>query len=161
MQHDKQNNKSPLLGIAIVLLFVGAIVAFIVLTKQSTPKMFDEEGQLIQEDSPAVAHPNVEDPLNEYEEDIITPDTIVGTDGRSITDAGYEDGYWAGYEDARLEQKSYDESCKFAASAKDRNLYAANYREGYKEGWACGMQDRESIDQKEEAEKMPHTSTHN
>lgn len=162
MQKKELNNKSPFVGIAVVLIFVGAIVAFIILAKQSTSKAFDEEGQLIQESAPAVAHPDLGDNSTEIETAVIPPDTIVGTDGRSISDAGYEDGYWAGYDDAHLgeHQASYDESCSFVASQSDRSIYATNYREGYEEGWACGLQEREKIDQKDETEKMPHSSSH-
>lgn len=157
MQATPNNKKSPFIGIAVVLILVGLIVALIVLTKGSTTKTFDEEGQLIQNDTLDIAHPSIDDTDPEYELSAIVPDTLMGTDGRDLSDAGFEDGYWAGYDDARLGQEhaSYDESYSGAASQKERSLYAKNYKEGYSEGWTSGINDRNAIDQKAEDYKMP------
>lgn len=162
MQHNKLNNKSPLIGIAAVLLFVGTIVALIILIKNSSTKEFDEEGQLIKQDTPTVAYPEIDKYGTDYDAPTLIPDTLMGTDGRTLTDAGYEDGYWAGFDDAHLgqERASYDESYTNAATQQERTIYAQNYREGYDEGWACGLNDRKAMDQKAETDKMPEKVEH-
>lgn len=147
------NNRSPIAGIIAVILLVSAAVGAIVFLKRSTTRILDAEGNLITQPDSQVAHPTIgsESPHSLDTTDTQFPDTILGTDARDVSDAGYEDGYWAGYDDAHLgqERASYDESCNFP-SETDRRKYTLNYREGYKEGWQVGNQDR-----------LQHTTTDN
>ncbi len=91
-----------------------------------------------------IAHPDTTEELDalpkenvvEYEqaEDSVTQDI------RIPTDAGYEDGYYAGITDGVTgdERASYDESSQFPKPA-DRRSYADAYRRGYAQGYADGL----------------------
>ena len=68
------------------------------------------------------------------------PDDSISVDTRIPSDAGYQDGYFAGLEDglADKERYSYDESSQFPTAAQRRN-YAAAYRRGYQQGFNDGQ----------------------
>ena len=63
-------------------------------------------------------------------------DSVVQKDRRAPSDAGYEDGYNMGVEDAKIHvyKANYDESSEFSSSA-DQAAYAMAYRKGYDEGY--------------------------
>lgn len=145
MNHSNpKKNTSGLAGILAVALFVAAMVALIIFLKRNASQPFDSDGRLRVENDSVVARPDVGrevvGPIDSMAPQL--PDTIMGTDERDVSDAGYEDGYWAGYDDAQLgqERASYDESSSFATS-QERHRYTESYREGYAEGWQVGLQD--------------------
>lgn len=74
----------------------------------------------------------------------VVPTDSVTMDLRVPSDAGYEDGYFAGLEDGVNgdERASYDESSQFPNPAQRRN-YAEAYRRGYAQGFADGSAGRE------------------
>ena len=65
-------------------------------------------------------------------------------DLRVPSDAGYEDGYYAGITDGVVgqERASYDESSQFPHASQRRN-YAEAYRRGYAQGYADGLEGKE------------------
>ena len=67
-------------------------------------------------------------------------DDSLATDTRIPSDAGYEDGYFAGLEDGVTgdERLSYDETSQFPTAAQRRN-YAEAYRRGYAQGYEDGQ----------------------
>ena len=154
---NNKKNGSPLASIIVVVALVAAAVAFIVFLKRATVRSLDADGFLRTSADSCIAHPDL-DAENSETAGLAPalPDTVMGTDARDVADAGYEDGYWAGYDDAHLgeERASYDESCTFTTQA-ERQKYAANYREGYAEGWQTGIADREAADRADEQTKMP------
>lgn len=158
MNNPNEKNGSPLAGIFLVLAFVAAAVALIIFLKSSTTRSLDGDGRLRTTADSLVATPALapDEPASADAPFVVVSDTMMGTDGREVSDAGYEDGYWAGYDDAHLgqERASYDESCTFPTPA-ERRKYAQNYREGYAEGWQAGISDREAADRADEHKKMP------
>lgn len=145
--NKNSQNGSPLASIVVVALLVGMAVALIVFLKNATSRDLDPNGYFKTNSDSTIAKPELdkEGPSTGLIEPSL-PDTIMGTDARDVSDAGYEDGYWAGYDDAHLgqERASYDESCTFPTAA-DRAKYARNYREGYQEGWQTGLTDRKNV----------------
>lgn len=152
--NKKEKGSSPLISFIVVLLIVGGAVALIVTLKNATSRNLSDDGLFMSASDSVVAQPDVDPDEGSAHQDIplmILPDTIMGTDARNVADAGYEDGYWAGYDDAHLgqERATYDESYTFASQA-ERATYASNYREGYKEGWEVGLRDKERKESKSE-----------
>ena len=64
----------------------------------------------------------------------------VSVDQRLPSDAGYEDGYFAGLQDGLddMERASYDDSSKFP-TAEQRSNYTDAYKRGYAQGFADGQ----------------------
>lgn len=150
--NNSQNNGSAFASIVVVVLLVALAVGLIVFLKNATSRRLDPNGYFNTPSDSTVAKPELDkDNHNTGLIEASLPDTIMGTDARDVADAGYEDGYWAGYDDAHLgqERASYDESCTFPTAA-DRAKYARNYREGYQEGWQTGLADREAANNNEE-----------
>lgn len=86
----------------------------------------------------------------------------VSMDLRVPSDAGYQDGYYAGLQDGISgdERASYDETSQFPTPAQRRN-YAEAYRRGYLQGFADGQEGREydhdhDHDHDDEAHSHPH-----
>lgn len=157
--NNNSNNPSPIASIATVAFIIAAVVVLIIFLKCSTLRSLDADGYLRTQQDSIVATPQLpNEGKGDFSEGPALPDTIMGTDERDAADAGFEDGYWAGYDDAHLgeENASYDESSAFPTA--DRKRYASNYREGYAEGWAAGIADREQADKQEEKHKLPEHS---
>lgn len=145
MNNNNDNNIS-ILRILITILIVSAAVASIIALKNATARYLDNNGNLRNVADTTTVHPDISNDQGiEPSAPILLTDTIVGTDERDSADAGYEDGYWAGYDDAHLcaENASYDESSNFPTE-QERRKYALNYKEGYQEGWEVGCRDREA-----------------
>lgn len=151
--NNNSQNGSPLASIIVVALLVGLAVALIVFLKNATNRDLDSDGYFKTASDSTIAEPDLDkESKNSGIIEASLPDTIMGTDARDVADAGYEDGYWAGYDDAHLgqERASYDESCTFPTAA-DRAKYARNYREGYQEGWQTGQADREAANKQDDS----------
>lgn len=146
------------MGIIFVALLVAAAVALIIFLKNSSTRSLDVDGYFRTPADTVVATPSVggDTLAQDNATEIVVPDTILGTDARDVSDAGYEDGYWAGYDDAHLgdERASYDESSNFPSPA-DRRKYTVSYRAGYQDGWQTGLNDREAMDKADENKKLP------
>ncbi|MCH5182073.1 MAG: hypothetical protein J1F06_05510 [Prevotellaceae bacterium] len=74
-----------------------------------------------------------------------SPADSISVDARSADDAGYEDGYLQGMDDGALgnaREAGYDDSSTFP-SRRQREQYAAAYREGYAKGYADGCDKRQ------------------
>lgn len=84
--------------------------------------------------------PAAANPASSYE----AADDSITTDVRMPSDAGYEDGYYAGITDGITgdERASYDESSQFP-SADQRRTYADAYRRGYAQGYADGQEGKQ------------------
>lgn len=142
---------------------VGAVVGTIYL-KRSNARTLDVDGYFHSPSDSAVAIPSVTPADDSHlspdeaspDADLVIPDTLMGTDQRHVEDAGYEDGYWDGYDDAHMGEYrlSFNEACAFNSLAEKRQ-YAACYREGYEEGWEAGLQHRVTADERDESSKMP------
>lgn len=140
-------NSSPLFSILIVIIAISSIVGVIIFLKNATSRNISPDGLLHHSTDSIVARPDISnDGSDGQDSNIAQPDTIMGTDARSVSDAGYEDGYWAGYDDAFIQEEhaSYDENCSFSTES-DRKKYREYYREGYADGWKVGIQDSEKI----------------
>ena len=86
------------------------------------------------------------------------PTDTVSMDLRLPSDAGYEDGYFAGLQDGLddMERASYDDTSKFPTEAQRRN-YADAYKRGYAQGFADGQnQGEEDANSNEESEHSPN-----
>lgn len=68
------------------------------------------------------------------------PTDTVSVDQRLPSDAGYEDGYFAGLQDGfdDMERASYDDSSKFP-TAEQRSNYTDAYKRGYAQGFTDGQ----------------------
>lgn len=64
----------------------------------------------------------------------------MSVDQRLPSDAGYEDGYFAGLQDGLddMERASYDDSSKFP-TAEQRSNYTDSYKRGYAQGFTDGQ----------------------
>ena len=72
--------------------------------------------------------------------------TDIQRDLRSAAEAGSEDGYWDGYydgTDGREDLKRYDDHSTFT-TARARQVYAENYRDGYDAGYNVGINQQEA-----------------
>ena len=88
------------------------------------------------------------------------PDDSVSMDLRVPSDAGYQDGYYAGLQDGISgdERASYDESSQFPTPAQRRN-YAEAYRRGYLQGFTDGQEGNAHAEETEEDGTHPHSPT--
>ena len=128
------------LFIAVVLLAVGIIVYL----KRSTDVPLTPEGMAARDSVQRMASPDTTtapaenaptlDPTTEQSTD------PVSVDQRLPSDAGYEDGYFAGLQDGLddMERASYDDSSKFP-TAEQRSNYTDAYKRGYAQGFADGQ----------------------
>lgn len=128
------------LFIAVVLLAVGIIVYL----KRSTDVPLTPEGMAARDSVQRMASP---DTTTTPAENAPTLDTTteqstdtVSVDQRLPSDAGYEDGYFAGLQDGLddMERASYDDSSKFP-TAEQRSNYTDAYKRGYAQGFADGQ----------------------
>lgn len=128
------------LFIAVVLLAVGIIVYL----KRSTDVPLTPEGMAARDSVQRMASP---DTTTAPAENAPTLDTTteqstdtVSVDQRLPSDAGYEDGYFAGLQDGLddMERASYDDSSKFP-TAEQRSNYTDAYKRGYAQGFADGQ----------------------
>lgn len=141
----KTDHRETLLrALLLLLLLLGAGAAIVYLKKSSdqplTPEDLARRDSLRQIDSPdTTLTPDLPAPAEPAPTDTLTPDTLT-TDQRVPSDAGYEDGYFAGLEDGISSQErfSYDETSQFPNPAQRRN-YAEAYRRGYAQGYADGQ----------------------
>lgn len=124
----------------IVLLAIGLVVFL----KRSTDVPLTPE-QAAQRDSIShIATPDTTFAPDETTNDHHTPYSAspdsVSQDLRVPSDAGYQDGYFAGLEDGINddERASYDESSQFP-NASQRLNYAEAYRRGYAQGFSDGQ----------------------
>ena len=124
------------LFIAVVLLAVGIIVYL----KRSTDVPLTPEGMAARDSVQRMASP---DTTTAPAENAPTLDTTteqstdtVSVDQRLPSDAGYEDGYFAGLQDGLddMERASYDDSSKFP-TAEQRSNYTDGYYHGYIQGF--------------------------
>lgn len=137
------------------LFFLGVVfaaVTLIVYMKRSTDQPLTPEQAARRNSLRHIATPDTNlTPELQVEERTATPSSTrltpeesdsldTSMDLRSPSDAGYEDGYFAGLEDgiAQRERFSYDESSQFPTSAQRRN-YAEGYRRGYHQGFHDGQ----------------------
>lgn len=140
-----------------ILLVLGAIV-LIIYMKRSTDQPLTPE-QAARRDSinriatpdttqaPELDTPTREFPLSTDSAALLPTDSLdTSMDLRTPSDAGYEDGYFAGLEDgiSGRERFSYDESSQFPTAAQRRN-YAQGYQRGYAQGFRDG-QNETSLD---------------
>lgn len=128
------------LFIAVVLLAVGIIVYL----KRSTDVPLTPEGMAARDSVQRMASP---DTTTAPAENAPTLDTTteqstdtVSVDQRLPSDAGYEDGYFAGLQDGLddMERASYDDSSKFP-TAEQRSNYTDSYKRGYAQGFTDGQ----------------------
>ena len=72
--------------------------------------------------------------------------TDIQRDLRSAAEAGSEDGYWDGFydgTDGREDLKRYNDHSNFT-TARARQVYAENYRDGYDAGYNVGINQQEA-----------------
>ena len=146
-----------ILFIAVVLLAVGIIIFL----KRSSDVPLTPEGFAARDSAQRMATPDTtvaptEDfPSNDT--NTAQPTDTVSMDLRLPSDAGYEDGYFAGLQDGLddMERASYDDTSKFPTEAQRRN-YADAYKRGYAQGFADGQnQGEEDANDNEESERTP------
>lgn len=129
------------------ILFIAVViiaVAVIVYLKRSTDVPLTPEGIAARDSVQRMASP---DTTSTPAENAPTLDSTteqasdtVSVDQRLPSDAGYEDGYFAGLQDGLddMERASYDDSSKFP-TAEQRSNYTDAYKRGYAQGFADGQ----------------------
>lgn len=129
------------------ILFIAVViiaVAVIVYLKHSTDVPLTPEGIAARDSVQRMASP---DTTSTPAENAPTLDSTteqasdtVSMDQRLPSDAGYEDGYFAGLQDGLddMERASYDDSSKFP-TAEQRSNYTDAYKRGYAQGFADGQ----------------------
>ena len=129
------------------ILFIAVViiaVAVIVYLKRSTDVPLTPEGIAARDSVQRMASP---DTTSTPAENTPTLDSTteqasdtVSVDQRLPSDAGYEDGYFAGLQDGLddMERASYDDSSKFP-TAEQRSNYTDAYKRGYAQGFADGQ----------------------
>ena len=129
-----------ILFIAVVLLAVSIIIFL----KHSsdvplTPEGFSARDSIQRMATPDTTTAPIED-FTSTDTDSSLPTDTVSMDLRLPSDAGYEDGYFAGLQDGLddMERASYDDTSKFPTEAQRRN-YTDAYKRGYAQGFADGQ----------------------
>lgn len=128
------------LFIAVVLLAVGIIVYL----KRSTDVPLTPEGMAARDSVQRMASPDTTTAPAESAPTLDStteqPTDTVSVDQRLPSDAGYEDGYFAGLQDGLddMERASYDDSSKFP-TAEQRSNYTDAYKRGYAQGFTDGQ----------------------
>lgn len=128
------------LFIAVVLLAVGIIVYL----KRSTDVPLTPEGMAARDSVQRMASPDTTTAPAESAPTLDStteqPTDTVSVDQRLPSDAGYEDGYFAGLQDGLddMERASYDDSSKFP-TAEQRSNYTDSYKRGYAQGFTDGQ----------------------
>ena len=129
------------------ILFIAVViiaVAVIVYLKRSTDVPLTPEGIAARDSVQRMASP---DTTSTPAENAPTLDSTteqasdtVSVDQRLPSDAGYEDGYFAGLQDGLddMERASYDDSSKFP-TAEQRSNYTDAYKRGYAQGFSDGQ----------------------
>lgn len=134
-----------------VVLFVVVLIATVcavVYLKRSSDLPLTPEGVAARDSLRRIAHPDTTVSPGSVPADaagtVEYPSDSVTMDLRVPSDAGYEDGYYAGITDgvAGEERASYDESSQFPEASQRRN-YAEAYRRGYAQGYADGLEGKE------------------
>lgn len=124
-----------------LLVVVGAVVALKTASNRPALPVGDEADDSTAVSAPVPA-PAADVPAYDVEYDVpappVRPDSVVQKDPRKPADAGYEDGYNMGVDDAKTHvyKANYDESSEFP-SVKDQADYALAYRKGYDAGYAA------------------------
>lgn len=154
MKFDDKVNRSRQLKYVVLLLCFLVVVAVVALKKASNkpnlPVDYDAEDSMnVSSSMPdTTTSDNSSDAVNDYVP--VTPvpsDSVVQKDRRAPSDAGYEDGYNMGVEDAKTHvyKANYDESSEFS-SAADQAAYALAYRKGYDEGYEAETEHPETAE---------------
>lgn len=129
-----------ILFIAVVLLAVGIIIFL----KHSSDVPLTPEGFAARDSIQRMATPDTTTaPIEDFtstDTDSSLPTDTVSMDLRLPSDAGYEDGYFAGLQDGLddMERASYDDTSKYPTEAQRRN-YTDAYKRGYAQGFADGQ----------------------
>ena len=129
-----------ILFIAVVLLAVGIIIFL----KHSSDVPLTPEGFAARDSIQRMATPDTTTaPIEDFtstDTDLSLPTDTVSMDLRLPSDAGYEDGYFAGLQDGLddMERASYDDTSKYPTEAQRRN-YTDAYKRGYAQGFADGQ----------------------
>lgn len=147
-----------ILFIAVVMLAVGIIIFL----KRSSDVPLTPEGFAARDSAQRMATPDTTvAPTEDFpssDTNTAQPTDTVSMDLRLPSDAGYEDGYFAGLQDGLddMERASYDDTSKFPTEAQRRN-YADAYKRGYAQGFADGQnQGEEDANSNEESEHSPN-----
>lgn len=148
-QHNSTSSDTTTLIRAVMLLIVlVSTVCAVVYLKRSSDVPLTPEGLAARDSLRHIVHPDTTIAPESVPSDAIgttnsAPDSIM-MDLRVPSDAGYEDGYYAGITDGVVgeERASYDESSQFPEAAQRRN-YAEAYRRGYAQGYADGLEGKE------------------
>lgn len=134
-------------AVTFVVIFALSVVTVIYLKRSSdvplTPEGIaarDSLRNIVHPDTTAAPEVQPAPPPTAYPAE---PDSM-SMDLRVPSDAGYEDGYYAGITDGVVgqERASYDESSQFPHASQRRN-YAEAYRRGYAQGYADGLEGKE------------------
>ncbi len=143
MQNSSQNRLPAVLIIIAAVLTVAAIIFF----KSSTPKPVGSDsgnskssGPVAVPDTSLAKDAAIPTPADTF---AAAPTDSIGRDRRPADEAGAEDGYWAGYYDGvdGVERAENDLVSTFP-SARERQAYADNYKEGYARGYEEGRASR-------------------
>lgn len=128
--------------VVIVLLAIG-LISFL---KRSTDVPLTPEHAARRDSLSRMAKPDTtftteDDGYNPATTSYPVPTDSLSMDLRVPSDAGYQDGYYAGLQDGISgdERASYDETSQFPTPAQRRN-YAEAYRRGYLQGFTDGQE---------------------
>lgn len=144
MSHPKSDSRSNFIrAILFILVGIGAATLIIYLKQASdiplTPEGIAHRDSIQRMATPdTMGTPGIEE-NDTYEVPASETDTV-STDLRVPSDAGYEDGYYAGLDDGINDDPkgSYDPSSQFPTQGQ-RNSYADAYKRGYTAGYQDGQ----------------------
>lgn len=149
MSNQKPSSESTTLIRAVTFVVILVLsVCTVIYLKRSSDVPLTPEGIAARDSLRHIVHP---DTTATPETQPVTPTAGYPAEPDSMTmdlrvpsDAGYEDGYYAGITDgvAGQERASYDESSQFPKASQRRN-YAEAYRRGYAQGYADGLEGKE------------------
>lgn len=148
-QHSSHSSgATTLIRVAMFVLILAAGVSAVVYLKRSSDIPLTPEGISARDSLRRMARPDTTAAPGSVPAgggaEAAYPSDSVTVDLRVPSDAGYEDGYYAGITDGVVgeERASYDESSQFPEAAQRRN-YAEAYRRGYAQGYADGIEGKE------------------
>ena len=148
-QHNpSSSDTTAFIRVVLFVIILAATVCAVVYLKRSSDIPLTPEGVAARDSLRRIAHPDTTAVPGSIPADATetrsVPSHSVTMDPRVPSDAGYEDGYYAGITDGVVgeERASYDESSQFPEAAQRRN-YAEAYRRGYAQGYADGLEGKE------------------
>lgn len=143
--NNSPQQKRAILPLIFIIVAGVALVCTIIFLKRGSDRPLMPDGTF-SDSLNRTAIPDTTTDNSAAENSGTAPMDSMTMDLRVPSDAGYEDGYWAGYDDGASEhgdngtsyyKASYDDTSKFPNAAQRLN-YKNQYVKGYEEGFKAG-----------------------